>query len=252
LTSIVQWRASKWSGNGITMAQIIFISEKNRERYLKIIRPLGNLFARTGVHPNILSVSGLILSAVAGLIYSHGLFFWAAWAVVLAGICDSLDGQIARQTNQRSAFGAFFDSTLDRYSDMFFLIGLAYYFAGGQDFLGLHLGKTSVESSPWTVMAISLAMGGSFMVSYTRARAEGLGMECKRGLMQRPERILLIIIGSLLEWIPVVGPTMMKLTLLVLAVSANVTTIHRIIFIRNHLLATSRQSERSDSLPPLR
>jgi len=218
------------------MAQIILISEKNRERYLNIIRPLGNLFARTGVHPNILSVSGLILSAIAGLIYSHGLFFWAAWVVVIAGICDSLDGQIARQTNQRSAFGAFFDSTLDRYSDMFFLIGLAYYFAGGQDFLGLNGGKPPVESSPWTVMVIALAIAGSFMVSYTRARAEGLGMECKRGLMQRPERIILLIIGSLLGSIPAVGPTMMKLTLLALAVSANVTTVHRILFIRNQLL----------------
>lgn len=234
------------------MAELIFISEKNRERYLRIIRPLGNLFARTGVHPNILSAGGLILSAVAGLIYSHGLFFWAAWVVVLAGICDSLDGQIARQTNQRSAFGAFFDSTLDRYSDMFFLIGLAYYFAGGQDFLGLHLNKASAESSPWTIIAIALAMAGSFMVSYTRARAEGLGMECKRGLMQRPERIILLVIGSLLGSIPLVGPTLMKLTLLVLAVSANITTIHRIMVVRNHLLAESAQSERSDSLPPLR
>ncbi len=234
------------------MAQIIFISEKNRERYLRTIRPLGNLFARTGIHPNILSASGLILSAIAGLIYSHGLFFWAAWVVVLAGICDSLDGQIARQTNKRSAFGAFFDSTLDRYSDMFFLIGLAYHFAGGQDFLGLHGAGVSVESSPWTVMVISLAMSGSFMVSYTRARAEGLGMECKRGLMQRPERIILLIIGSLLGSIPLLGPTMMKLTLLVLAVSVNITTIYRIIFIRNHLLTKSRHSEGSDSLPPVR
>ena len=234
------------------MAQIIFISEKNRERYLRTIQPLGNLFARTGVHPNILSAGGLILSAIAGLIYSHGLFFWAAWVVVLAGICDSLDGQIARQTNKRSAFGAFFDSTLDRYSDMFFLIGLAYYFAGGQDFLGLRSAAASVESCPWTVMTITLAMTGSFMVSYTRARAEGLGMECKKGLMQRPERITLLIMGSLLGSIPVVGPTVMKLALLVLAVSANITTIHRIIIIRNHLLAKSRQSEKSDSLPPLR
>jgi CDP-diacylglycerol--glycerol-3-phosphate 3-phosphatidyltransferase len=226
------------------MVQIIFISEKNRERYLRTIRPLGNLFARTGVHPNILSVSGLILSAIAGLFYCHGLFFWAAWLVVLAGICDSLDGQIARETNKRSVFGAFFDSTLDRYSDMFSLIGLAYYFAGGLDFLGLNGGKTSVESCPWTVMVITLAIGGSFMVSYTRARAEGLGMECKGGLMQRPERLLLLIIGSLLGSIPVVGPTIMKLTLLVLAVSANITTVQRIIFVRNQLLAKPGQGER--------
>jgi CDP-diacylglycerol--glycerol-3-phosphate 3-phosphatidyltransferase len=186
------------------------------------------------------------------MIYGHGIFFWAAWLVVLAGICDSLDGQIARQANKRSAFGAFFDSTLDRYSDMFLLIGLAYHFAGGPDFLGVHGGSAPVESCPWTVTAIALAIGGSFMVSYTRARAEGLGMECKGGLMQRPERLLLLIIGSLLGSIPVVGPTVMKLTLLVLAVSANITAVQRIISVRNQLLArTSRNQEPATKIHPV-
>jgi CDP-diacylglycerol--glycerol-3-phosphate 3-phosphatidyltransferase len=220
-----------------TMAQLVFISEKNRERYLKIIRPIGDFFARTGVHPNILSVSGLLLSAGAGLLYSHGRFFWAAWVVVFAGICDTLDGQIARQTNKRSVFGAFFDSTLDRYSDMFLLIGLAYHFAGGRVFLGLNGGDAPAESSPWTVLVIILAIAGSFMVSYTRARAEGLGMNCKGGLMQRPERITLLIIGSWLGSLPVVGSIILKFALLVLAVSANLTAIYRIIFIKNHLFS---------------
>ena len=222
------------------MAQIVFISEKNRERYLRIIGPVGDFFAHTSVHPNILSVAGLLLSIIAGLLYSHGRFFWAAWFVVLAGICDTLDGQIARRTNKRSAFGAFFDSTLDRYSDMFFLIGLAYHFAGGQGFLGLHSGGTRMESSPWIVLVITLAIAGSFMVSYTRARAEGLGMECKGGLMQRPERITLLIIGSLLGSIPMVGSTVIKITLLVLAISANLTAISRIFFIRNHLFSETQ------------
>jgi CDP-diacylglycerol--glycerol-3-phosphate 3-phosphatidyltransferase len=223
-----------------TMAQLVFISEKNRERYLKIIKPIGDFFARTGVHPNILSVSGLVLSAVAGLLYSHGRFFWAAWVVVFAGICDTLDGQIARQTNKRSAFGAFFDSTLDRYSDMFLLIGLAYYFAGGRAFLGLNGGGAPTGASPWTVLVIVFAIGGSFMVSYTRARAEGLGMNCKGGLMQRPERITLLIIGSLLGSLPVAGPMILKFTLLVLAVSANLTAIYRIMFIKNHLFSETQ------------
>jgi CDP-diacylglycerol--glycerol-3-phosphate 3-phosphatidyltransferase len=183
------------------MAQLVFITEKNRERYLKIIRPISDFFARTGVHPNILSVSGLLLSAVAGLLYSHGCFFWAAWVVVFAGICDTLDGQIARQTNKRSVFGAFFDSTLDRYSDMFLLIGLAYHFAGGRVFLGLN---------------------------------------CKGGLLQRPERITLLIIGSLLGSLPAVGAIILKFALLVLAVSANLTAIYRIIFIKNHLFSETQ------------
>lgn len=147
------------------MASFELISAKNRERYLKIVGPVADLLARAGIHPNILSIAGLLLSVGAGLIYCHGSFFWAAWVVVLAGICDTLDGSIARQTNKKSDFGAFFDSTLDRYSDMFILIGLAYYFAGGRPFLMPLQAGGSPEVSPWTVMAIVFAIAGSFMVS---------------------------------------------------------------------------------------
>ncbi|MBU2498682.1 MAG: CDP-alcohol phosphatidyltransferase family protein [Proteobacteria bacterium] len=218
------------------MAPSVFISEKNRARYLRIIEPVGNFFARAGVHPNILSISGLILSLLAGLLYSQGSFFWAAWVVVLAGTCDTLDGHIARQNNKHSSFGAFFDSTLDRYSDMFLFIGLAYHFSGGQTFLGFYENSTKPETSPWTVLVIIMAVAGSFMVSYTRARAEGLGLECKKGLMQRPERITLLIIGSLLGVIPVIGSLLLRLSLLVLAVSTNLTAIYRIIMVRRHFV----------------
>ena len=218
------------------MPQFELISQRNRERYFKIVGPVADLFARAGINPNILSIAGLLLSIAAGAIYCHGSFFWAAWVVVLAGICDTLDGRIARQTNKKSDFGAFFDSTLDRYSDMFLFIGLAYYFAGGRPFfMSLQTGG-SPEVSPWTVTAIIFAIAGSFMVSYTRARAEGLGMECKAGMMQRPERITLLIIGSLLGSIPVVGILLLKLVLLALAISTNLTAAYRIVFIKNRML----------------
>ena len=214
------------------MAQIVFISNRNRERYLRVVGPVGDLFARAGIHPNVLSLTGLVLSAGAGLLYSQGRFFWAAWVVLFAGICDTLDGHIARQTNKNNPFGAFFDSTLDRYSDMFLFVGLAYYYAGG-----ISLSPTEIhgQASPWTVVVIILAIAGSFMVSYTRARAEGLGVQCKAGMMQRPERITLLIIGSLLGSIPAVGPLLMKLTLLALAVSVNLTALYRMYYVRNHL-----------------
>jgi CDP-diacylglycerol--glycerol-3-phosphate 3-phosphatidyltransferase len=217
------------------MTQFEFISQRNRERYFKVVGPVADLFARAGIHPNILSIAGLLLSMAAGVIYCHGGFFWGAWVVVLAGICDTLDGRIARQTNKKSDFGAFFDSTLDRYSDMFLFIGLAYYFAGGRPFLmPLPAGGTP-EVSPWTVTAIVFAIAGSFMVSYTRARAEGLGMECKAGMMQRPERITLLVIGSLLGAIPMIGVLLFKLFLLALAVSTNLTAAYRIMFIKNRM-----------------
>ncbi|NTV56091.1 MAG: CDP-alcohol phosphatidyltransferase family protein [Deltaproteobacteria bacterium] len=218
------------------MAQFVFISQRNRERYFKIVGPVADLFARAGIHPNVLSIAGLLLSIVAGLIYCHGSFFWAAWVVVLAGVCDTLDGSIARQTNKKSDFGAFFDSTLDRYSDMFLFIGLAYYFAGGRPFLMFLQTGGALEVSPWTVAAIIFAISGSFMVSYTRARAEGLGMECKAGMMQRPERITLLVIGSLLGAVPVIGILLLKLVLLALALSTNLTAAYRIMFVKNRMV----------------
>ncbi|MFO7737826.1 MAG: CDP-alcohol phosphatidyltransferase family protein, partial [Desulfatiglandaceae bacterium] len=101
------------------MAKFVFLSQKSRERYLRIINPVGRLMARLKIHPNILSFAGLILSALAGLGYSIGSFFWGAWVVVLAGTCDALDGQLARQTEKESPFGAFLDSTLDRFGEVF-------------------------------------------------------------------------------------------------------------------------------------
>jgi CDP-diacylglycerol--glycerol-3-phosphate 3-phosphatidyltransferase len=218
------------------MPEIVFLSDRNRERYLKIIAPVGNVFARYGVNPNLLSVTGLVLSMVAGVLYSNGSFFLAACVVVLAGACDTLDGQIARQTNRRTSFGAFFDSTLDRYSDTFLFIGLAYYFAGGQVLFRTHSSHVSMDPSPWTVVLIILAITGSYMVSYTRARAESLGVECKVGLMQRPERVVLLIIGSLLGSIPGVGPTLLQCSILILALSSNITAMHRILHVRNRIL----------------
>lgn len=214
------------------MAQFVFISERNRQRYLSAVGPVGDLFARAGVHPNVLSCVGLLFSAGAGLLYSQGRFFWAAWVVLLAGICDTLDGHIARRAKKNSAFGAFFDSTLDRYSDMFLFVGLAYYYAGGSS---LSSEQPGAQGSPLTVVVIVLAIAGSFMVSYTRARAEGLGVQCKAGMMQRPERVTLLIIGSLLGSIPAIGGYFMRATLVLLALSVNLTALYRMYYVRSRL-----------------
>ena len=203
---------------------------------MKILSPVGNFLARVGVHPHILTVTGVVLSALAGLVYCNGSFFWAAWVLVLAGSCDALDGQIARQTDKKSQFGAFMDSTLDRYSDMFPLLGIAYYFAGGPAFYGSASGTQGGDCAYWTVIITVLAITGSFMVSYTRARAEALGVSCEKGLMQRPERITLLIIGSLLGAIPGIGTLLMKATLIVLALSTNVTAVHRMVYVKQQLL----------------
>ncbi len=218
------------------MAEIVFLSEKNRARYLRIIAPVGRILSRIGVHPHVLSIAGLILSIFAGFVYSTGSFFWAAWVVVLAGTCDALDGELARGTAKNSNFGAFFDSTIDRFSDALILMGIAWYFSGGPTLFGAQGEGISASHSPWTIVFIIMAIIGSFMVSYTRARAEALGVDCKVGLMQRPERITLLIIGSLLGSIPVIGLWLIQCTLLVLALLTNFTAIHRIIHVRNQML----------------
>jgi CDP-diacylglycerol--glycerol-3-phosphate 3-phosphatidyltransferase len=188
-----------------------------------------------GVHPNALSITGLILSILAGLVYSTGSFFWGAWVLGLAGICDSLDGRLARQTEKSSRFGAFLDSTLDRFGEMFVFLGLAWHFSGGAALLRMDSADPSQSQSPTAVTFIILAVAGSFMVSYTRARAEGLGVDCTVGWMQRPERVVLLIIGSLLASIPVIGQFVMMLTLLLLAILANVTAVQRIYHVRKKL-----------------
>lgn len=217
------------------MAEFVFLSERNRERYLRIINPVSRLMARLRIHPNILSLAGLILSAVAGLVYSTGSFFWGAWVVVLAGTCDALDGQLARQTEKDSPFGAFLDSTLDRFGEVFIFLGLAWHFSGGTRFFEVTVGNTTDFQSPVAVALIILVIAGSFMVSYTRARAESLGVDCKVGWMQRPERVVLLIIGSLLASIPLVGPFVMTVTLLLLALLSNFTAIQRMTYVKKEL-----------------
>jgi len=218
------------------MGNFALLSDGTRERYFQIVGPVGNLLARLGVHPNALSLAGLVLSLFAGLIYSAGAYFWGAWAVALAGTCDALDGRLARQTGKNSTFGAFFDSTLDRFGEVFIYLGLAWHFSGGEVLLKGESGNPLHFQSPWAVLWIILAVSGSFMVSYTRARAEGLGIDCKVGWMQRPERMVLLIIGSLLGSIPVIGVLLLKVTLLLLAIFTNFTAVQRMIYVRGQLL----------------
>lgn len=226
------------------MTRFSFLSDGNRERYLKLTEPLADFFARLHVHPNILSLTGLVLSGPAAVLYGTGNFFWAAWIVVLAGTCDVLDGQLARLTGKASRFGAFFDSTLDRFSELFLFLGLAWYFSGGHLSLAVMGGETSSIRSPVAVLFIILAIGGSFMVSYTRARAEGLGIECKIGFMQRPERMVLLIIGSLLASLPTVGLSIMKVCLFLLALLSNFTALQRMIHVKKQLIKEVEPGER--------
>jgi CDP-diacylglycerol--glycerol-3-phosphate 3-phosphatidyltransferase len=135
------------------------------------------------VHPNILTLIGLVINIFAMVLFAKGLFFWAGLVVVFAGIFDMVDGEVARRTGRVTKFGAFFDSVIDRYSDMVLLLGLVIWYA-------------KVDRIFYVGLAV-FALIGSIMTSYTRARAESLIPACKVGFMERPERIVLLIIGAL-------------------------------------------------------
>ena len=217
------------------MPEFSILSEKIKEGFVRAMAPLCKFLSGLGLSPNALTLAGLSLSMVTGLIYAGGSFFWAGVVLILAGICDVLDGQMARLTDNISAFGAFLDSAIDRFSELFIFLGLAWHFSG--------LSAENPESALGSVVVliIILALAGSFLVSYTRARAEGMGVNCKVGWMQRPERLALLILGSLLAGLPVVGQYIMIGTVFIIAVLSNYTAVQRIIYVKNQLSGKSQQ-----------
>src|SRR5579883_2324237 len=182
-----------------------------------IIRPLANL----GVTPNMLTLVGLLLSGLTALVIAQGYLVAGGLLVLFAGIFDMFDGAVARVRQAATTFGAFFDSTLDRYSESIILFGLLWYVLQRPDLLE-QLWPFGHEQL-WMIVLVFVAVVGSLMVSYTKARAEGLGLECKTGLLARPERVVILAIGLL------TGMTIWAL--LLLAVFSNVTSIERIVYV---------------------
>lgn len=182
------------------------LSDWLRQRGTKILAPVVNLLARLGFSPNAVTLIGLGLNIGVACLLAAGWLKWGGALMLVAGLFDSLDGALARQTGTKTLFGAFLDSTLDRYSEACALLGLAWFYLE--------------QSERISVMLIVAALVGSIMVSYTRARAEGLGLSCKGGLLTRFERVLLISLGL------ISGLTQPMLWLL--AVLANGTALQRI------------------------
>ena len=166
---------------------------------------------RSPLTPNQVTVVGLALTFFASGLAAFGQLRWAGVVLIFAGTCDILDGALARTTNAAYPYGAFLDSTLDRYSEGAVYLGLAAYFVT----IGGPLQR-------WLVLATLAALAGSFLVSYVRARAQSLGFTCKSGLFQRPERVVVTVIGLLIG-----GPVLYGVVFL-LAIVTNVTALQRI------------------------
>jgi len=174
----------------------------------RIIRLIVRGLALSKIHPNVLTFLGLVINVVAAVLLAEGLFRAAGVVIISAGLFDMVDGRVARATNQVTRFGGFFDSVLDRYSDLALLMGLLVYYG--------NIGRS------FYVVLTAIVMTGSVMVSYTRARAENAIPTCKVGFMERPERVVLLIIGALFD--------RMAPVLWVIAVLSNITVAHRMIF----------------------
>lgn len=165
--------------------------------------------------PNQLTLAGLALNVLAGWAFSGGLLFLGGVLMLIAGLGDLLDGPLARLTGKASRFGAFLDSTVDRYSDFFLFGGLAYYFAT-EEFWGRCL------------MTLGILLG-AFVTSYAKARAENLIPSCSVGIFERAERVLLLAPGILI-------PPLLPWVLVILLVGTHVTALQRILFVRKELL----------------
>ena len=169
------------------------VRDKLQKVIYEIIDPLAKALIKIGFTPNIVTITGLILNIGVAIIFIKGAeqgnrgdlsyVGWAGALILLAGLFDMLDGQVARIGNMSSTFGALFDSVLDRYSELIMFLGICYYLVAHHYF--------------FSSLFAFIALIGSMMVSYTRARSEGLGIQNKGGLMQRPERVVLTGIAAL-------------------------------------------------------
>ncbi len=192
------------------------------------LNQLAKFCSEKKITPDQLTLAGLALNAVAGWVYSGGAFFIGGLLTLAASFGDMLDGPLARLTGKTSRFGAFLDSTVDRYSDFFLFGGLSFYFA-------------KQESWGWFLACLGILIGSS-LTSYAKARAESLIPSCSVGTIERAERIILLLVGSfvlpLLPW-----------ALVILVVGTNFTAIQRILFVQKTLQDTEgkRETKRTKS-----
>lgn len=182
---------------------------------LDSLNQVAYLFVNLKIGPNALSFMALISGIGAGVLFFLKHPFWAGIMIVICGLFDILDGKVAVNTNQKSLFGAIVDSALDRYSEFFIYLGLAAYFRN----------HWALWLTFWTIL-------GSSMVSYTRARAEGLGVECKIGIMQRAERMLLLFLGAMIGSLFNIFDPAMITVLAIIAVFSNITAIQRTFYVK--------------------
>jgi CDP-diacylglycerol---glycerol-3-phosphate 3-phosphatidyltransferase len=196
--------------------------------YLRLIDPVANWLVKRGVHPNTITIVGTLCTVVGGIIYGTGHIRTGGFFLGITALFDVLDGTVARRSNKSSMFGAFLDSTLDRLADGFVLGGLAVFYA-----------TSAVHGSVPLMITALLGLVGAFLTSYTRARAESLGLDAKVGLLQRPERVVLLSAPQALFGL-VLNGWVLAIIIITLTLTAWITVFQRVAYVYT---ATTRADE---------
>jgi CDP-diacylglycerol---glycerol-3-phosphate 3-phosphatidyltransferase len=205
---------------------------------LRALDPVVGFLARRNVSPNSITTVGTLLTVIAGIVYGTGHIMTAGWIVASTAFFDVLDGEVARRSGRSTVFGAFYDSTLDRVADGALLGGLTVFYA-----------TNAVHQNTYMVVVCLVCIVGTFLISYTRARAEALGIDAKVGMMQRPERIILLSAPQALFGLFWNGWVLMAIIVL-LTVTAWITAIQRINCVYRATLERDKKPIRMVSDPP--
>ena len=197
------------------------IPKRLQDGFVNLTKPLIKILIKLDVNPNSVSVIGVVVTLFAAVAFVMGHLRLGGFLILFGGFFDVIDGALARSCGKATRFGALFDSTMDRYAEFIMFFGIVAHLISVRDYL--------------SSIAIFLALVGSLMVSYTRARAEGLGFDANIGLMQRPERILFIGLGALIH------PVALKFSIWLIAVFANYTAAQRIRYVYKQDFANHEQ-----------
>ncbi|MDQ3309697.1 MAG: CDP-alcohol phosphatidyltransferase family protein [Gemmatimonadota bacterium] len=195
------------------------------------LQSMADSLARARVSPNLITTIGFVVTCLAGLAFDKDYVRLAGGLVLAGGILDVFDGHVARTNGSASVFGSFYDSTLDRISEIVVFLGV----------LSLYNDTSVPRGDVLMIYAVTLAMAGSLMISYTRARAEAIGLDCKVGVMQRPERIVLVGMTSLIFGLAWDGLAL-KVVFVTMAILTNLTVVQRIVWVYQRTRAATPTS----------
>jgi len=203
------------------------IPERLQNAFMRLLGPIVRGLTRSGVNPNSLTLTGVIITFFAAVAFFAKSPRIGGFLVLLGGLCDAIDGSLARNAGKATPFGALLDSSVDRYAEFVMLFGIGGYFLMVTDYV--------------SAAVTFLALCGSFMVSYTRARAESLGFAAKVGIMQRPERIVFLGAGALIH------PIALQIAIWMVAVFANFTALQRLRYaFKQDSVSTKREQEKTE------